>query len=215
MDGDLIACARYRIYDERAKSMMRGGVFKPGGSTHVLFVIYLPQQAVSSSFVGFQGDPWISTHIDDIRPRYDTITLCEAMKMPISHLFISLDDEHKLSYRSKEMPVETAALEEVLTMGAGIDDRQTGFPKDEPSVLDSQPKSKLPKKPGYFLHLHSCIQAAASRLQDSAKNKERATDRVKLLVDLIPRSPTVSTGKSLFISYYMYLTIYTYLENSS
>ena len=62
LNGDLIAYARYRICDLRLKS-------DPGQITHVLFVIHLPRLfAKSYSFVGFQGDPWISYHIDDLRP---------------------------------------------------------------------------------------------------------------------------------------------------
>ena len=58
--GDLIACARYRVYD----LMSKGDQEK---ITHVLFIIHLPRQ-ISCSLVGFQGDPWISCHIDDLIP---------------------------------------------------------------------------------------------------------------------------------------------------
>ena len=175
---------------------------KLGRATHVLFVIHLPQQVVGSSFVGFQGDPWISAHIDDIRHRDDAVTLCEAMKMPISSLFISFDDEQEELHRSEVMPV-TATTAAVQRESSGADELQTGSFEPERSVLgsdlehpvDSQPKTKLPHRHGYFLHLHGCIQAAASRLQDSEKNKERATDRVKLLVDLIPTASAVTIGR--------------------
>ena len=80
-NGDLIACARNRIYDVRSEKER---------DTHVVFVIHLPHQAAnSSSFVGFQGDPWISVHIDDLRPTSDsTIMTYEAMGMAISQLFL-------------------------------------------------------------------------------------------------------------------------------
>jgi len=88
LNADLIACARYRIYDKRAEASQRNKVFRTEGHTHVLFTIHLPRQVLSSSLVGFQGDPWISTHIDVLRPMtYDMITLHEAMGMSISHLF--------------------------------------------------------------------------------------------------------------------------------
>ena len=38
--------------------------------------------------------------------------------------------------------------------------------------------------------LNGCIQAAASRLQDSTQNKKRAIKRVELLIDHIPEEPT-------------------------
>ena len=86
-DGDLIACARYRIYDMRAKALLQ---FSSGLShtTHVLFIIHLPVQAVQSSFVGFQGDPWVSCHIDELRRSGEgTLTLEVAQGAPISELF--------------------------------------------------------------------------------------------------------------------------------
>lgn len=64
----LIACARNRIYDMHVKTLLH----KPYDSyntfsAHVLFIIHLPIQAVKSSFVGFQSEPWISYHIDELR----------------------------------------------------------------------------------------------------------------------------------------------------
>ena len=100
--GDLLACARYRIDDERAKIRWREGQ----GSTHVLFVIHLPRQAEThkTSFVGFQGGSWISAHIDDIRaPPESALTLDDALSSPISQLFYSKTFE---SAAGSEEPVE-------------------------------------------------------------------------------------------------------------
>ena len=91
--GDLIACARYRVSDERAKAL----ALSPGaqtssrsiGCTHVLFIIYLPRQTPSLSFVGFQGDPWSSVHIDELRLTNDEITYTDLFECPISKLFCS------------------------------------------------------------------------------------------------------------------------------
>ena len=63
----------------------------------MVFVIHLPHQAANSSFVGFQGDPWISVHIDDLRPSSDTTIMpYEAMGATISHLFMGTipPDDH-------------------------------------------------------------------------------------------------------------------------
>ena len=150
-------------------------------NTHVLFVIHLPQQSVGSSFVSFQGDPWVSAHIDDLRcMNSDTVTLSEAMNMPISQLFIRPDS--KVS-KEKERESSIAEQTELETFNQQL--TQPFF----------QPKPRNLIKLGYYLRLYGCIQAAASRLQDSDKNKERAIDRVKLLVELIPRSPAVNLGR--------------------
>ena len=89
-NGNLIACARYRIYDERVKATNKNKVQNRIGVTHVLFIVNLPHQvSSSSSFVGFQGDPWISCHIDDLRPTLgNTVEPLQAISATISELFI-------------------------------------------------------------------------------------------------------------------------------
>ena len=259
-DGDLIACARYRIYDEGVKSVKQNSILECEGNTHVLFVIHIPQQSVHSSFVGFQGDPWVSAHIDDLRHKNsDTVTLSEAMNMPISHLFIRPDSKHEVSREREQtfMEIVTTKAEssaededEEMQADESMDDanknalfetepsihpqetiqlpepeilehisepaepRMEGSIAEQPQLQTSdqqlaqphfQPKPKALKKSGYYFRLHGCIQAAASRLQDSAKNKERATDRVKLLMDLIPSSPALNLGRLISpVTKYLY-----------
>ena len=256
MKGDLIACAKYRIYDKRAESRNKREVW-----THVLFIIHLPRQVVGSAFVGFQGDPWISTHIDDLRPARDsTIILHEAMNVSISQLFygtMSADEggrvgEEKISTfadkvfqqnESEIMQVEaiqesmaqdevTLFKEERNSQSPLLEHPQMGT-SAEGELLNEAPEAQEPQKftsdaaeipmqqilpplptwddfEGYsdphtppplegnhytqFRRLHGCIQPAAARLQDSAKNQERATKRVAILVNLIPRNPSFPPG---------------------
>ena len=154
LHGDLIACARHRIYDLRAKAdkML---------ATHVLFIVHLPQQVSSSSFVSFQGDPWISSHIDDLRQPSDTVVSTkEAITMTISEVFLG----QKLFELS----------------------------------INKQPHEKLhPLRSPLFNRLHTCIQAAASRLKDSSI--KRSTKRVEILVHLIPNDYPIVLGLSLII----------------
>ena len=91
---DLIACARHRIYDMRAKASRELTETEAVG-THVLFIVHLPVQTMQSSLVGFQGEPWISAHIDEIRPTSEgNITLDIAQGISISKLFYGpLDDK--------------------------------------------------------------------------------------------------------------------------
>ena len=90
--GDLIACARYRIDDEREKANNQ-----LQHSVHILFIIHLPHQFSEtnnhgSSFVGFQGGHWISAHLDDIcAPTETALTLNNALSAPISDLFYNGD----------------------------------------------------------------------------------------------------------------------------
>ena len=104
--GDLIACARYRVDDEREKANLQRRLEQ--GTTHVLFIIHLPRRGVdkdkeSSSFVGFQGGAWISAYIDDIHtPTEAALTLDEALSAPISELF------YNIPFVSNGRPVDTS-----------------------------------------------------------------------------------------------------------
>ena len=106
--GDLLACARYRIDDEREKSKLR---HKAGeGITHVLFIVHISRQIEDSisSFVGFQGGSWISAHIDDIRPPSESdLTLDDAQNAPISHIFYNgqflTDEEMEIEHSSQQL----------------------------------------------------------------------------------------------------------------
>ena len=72
-----------------ASNLRPQGKFRSDGQiTHVLYIIHLPRQ-MSSSLVSFQGNPWISTHIDNLKhSTNDVIAPHEAVEVPISKLFI-------------------------------------------------------------------------------------------------------------------------------
>ena len=96
-NSDLIACARYRIYDEALRARHRNKIQKQVlGSTHIMFIIRLPQQEVRSKFVGFQSDPWISVHIDDLKlSSQQTVSPEQAISAAISELFIGRFDRER------------------------------------------------------------------------------------------------------------------------
>ena len=96
LNSDLIACTRYRVCDEAIRAKNKNRIHGRGDVTHILIVIRLPQQEVNSQFVGFQGDPWISVHIDDLRPTSEVTVIPEqALNAFISELFIGrLNDRH-------------------------------------------------------------------------------------------------------------------------
>ena len=279
LNGDLIACARYRIYDKRAETSLRN---EREWCTHVLFIIHLPRQAVGSSFVGFQGEPWISTHIDDLRPTTGgTITVREVMGVSISQLFcgkMAADKsgrvgEEKISMVAEKLEEHQHETESMQVEGDHATTVQEGFDQDDKMSVEEEERSQSPppqqlseqsqmdtsikgdtpheapeveeplnltsdsaeapvsgilpptrripegqilpptkddsqeevgphtppwpvegSQNTQFRRLHGCIQPAAARLQDSAKNKERATKRVAILVNLIPRDPSFPPG---------------------
>ena len=230
-NGDLIACARNRIYDARSEKE---------GETHIVFVIHLPHQAANSSFVGFQGDPWISVHIDDLRPTSDsTIMPYEAMDSTISQLFLGsvtpsdqfcslmdqggaadMDNEesdvemdskpskplarpHQLTTDNNEgesMDEDELPLgDERMSEGSDVQCSEEEIMEEEHPASTGIVSDELPHPvtllPPQCRRLHGCIQAAASKLQDD--NKRRATERVEILVNLIPKDITISLGEVL------------------
>ncbi len=210
----------------------------------MVFVIHLPHQAANSSFVGFQGDPWISVHIDDLRPTSDsTIMPYEAMSTAISQLFmgnITPDDQFGLPMDQEgaadasnkdesdtEMDSKPSRREderegkqipppeleeggesmdedelpsneengERMSEGSGPDETEGEGMEEEATLGDAEvpPPMTMTLPPPQCQRLHGCIQAAASKLQDD--NKRRATQRVEILVNLIPKDIQFPLGK--------------------
>ena len=76
---DLIACARYRILDEKAQA--------PQSNTHVVFIISLPRRRGGTKFVGFQGGAWDCYHIDSLMPpKGSLLTIKSALNTSINDI---------------------------------------------------------------------------------------------------------------------------------
>ena len=106
LNGDLLACAKYRLDDIIQEESSRiyqldtpmspeqevasPPIGKPKGCFHVLFTVYLPRKHGSnkSSFVSFHGGEWICTHIDDFFPvqSFSPVTLEDSGQL-LSELF--------------------------------------------------------------------------------------------------------------------------------
>ena len=188
MNADLIACARYRIYDLRAKADSKL-------TTHVLFIIHLPRHVTNTSFVGFQGDPWISFHIDELRPATDNgVSVGDAIKLTISELFrgrsskkisaAAATNEDGCDSDSEGMQNGTSSHGDVSSLESS---GEVVSPEDIKPILISSPCYRL----------HGCIQAAVSKVKDVTH--KRCARRVAKLVSLIPKeSPHEEIGKEWY-----------------
>jgi hypothetical protein len=221
---DLIACARYRIYDIRAKVLLNNS--KQAGVTHVVFVINLPVKVAHPSFVGFQGDPWVSCHIDQLRPSKENAITPEMQEVSISDLFYGgLESEQQefeqqtphFSGASVNKESEQEELEkeqwkeeeihnkEIIIEGEEDTENSYSLKKTleeerETVKVEGNHLHKIPMRPKekytQCVRLNGCIQAAASRLQDSSsQNKQRIAERVRLLMSLVPHKPTFPLGE--------------------
>ena len=80
---DLIACARYRVLDERTQALTT----KSRNITHVVFIISLPRRRGGTKFVGFQGGVWDCYHLDCLMPPKDALTTIQnALNTPINDI---------------------------------------------------------------------------------------------------------------------------------
>lgn len=202
LNGDLIACARYRIYDLKVKADKKQ-------ITHVLFIVYLPHQVVKSSFVSFQGDPWISSHIDDLRPTANNaVSANKAMGLSISDIFLGTAHHEPKSLEAsdvglceqedeliikKESTGDLSSLEPSVTITSKD---MLPNPQDE-TYSQIEPVVSLPNRSPLYCRLHGCIQAAASKLQDSSYISKRCTKRVEILVHLISKAAPKEIGKCI------------------
>ena len=180
LNGDLIACAKYRVYYERVNALNKNKIQNRDGVTHILFIINLPHQVSSSTFVGFQGNLWISSYIDDLRPTSsDTVEPLHAIATNISELFIG-------EYIHDIAPLLEGTLAEVAP--CLLQTFQEKESSTKPEIHPTAQKLGMRQTPsGQCRRLYGCIQAAASRLEDSTK--DRSTQRVTHLTKLIQRSP--------------------------
>lgn len=55
-----------------------------------------------------------------------------------------------------------------------------------------------------YKKVHSLIQKAASRLQDNEENRHRTTERINLLIDLIPTDDSSDNGTYIYKLYVDY-----------
>ena len=81
---DLIACARYRVLDEKTQASQFTKVI-----THVVFIISLPRRRGGTKFVGFQGGAWECYHMDSLLPPKDSLlTIKCALNTPINDILL-------------------------------------------------------------------------------------------------------------------------------
>ena len=141
LNYDLIACARYRVCNEATKAKAKDQLCGATDVTHILFIVRLPQQEVKSQFVGFQGEPWISVHIDELRIwSKATILPQQAFTAKISEMFIGKYDEKKPERQLYKDPeaVSTTSVES---------EEDTNVPKEPEEMKQSTEDFIASKEP--------------------------------------------------------------------
>ena len=193
LNGNLIACARYRIYDERVKASEKNNIQGRCGMTHVLFIINLPHHISESVFAGFQGDPWICSHVDDLVPTFGTIIKPLGATVTMSQLFIGEYINNVDSFLLMETACSAEQFQNSITEipTSGCNRIQQREDTTTHSSMLKKPENRCPT--AQCRYINGCIQAAISKLEDNT-TKDRSLQQVLCLRKLIPSDPPPYLG---------------------
>lgn len=187
VNGDLIACARNRIYDLKAKA-------DDQQITHVLFVIHLPHHMISSSFVGFQGDPWVSSHVDDLRPGADNeIKPHDVIGSTISELFLGTPDSSFLFHR--EIEEDVSAVEGMDVSGPSGEEvaaSEEGAASEE--MLSDDEEKDSATAPG---HLQETQHQEEEEMETEGVLPSHPEESHEMVVDNMETEPSLSSDAPL------------------
>ena len=175
-NATLIACARHLLLEQRVAAIEDQQEILGSNSVsplHIVLVVQLPHVAGGcAKFVGFQGGKWLSVHIDELRPPSLQIPSVEFLvDRPISDLF---DAERAASARTSLVKIDE---EEVGAEQVGI-------------------ASSLRHNVDIISLLRTCVQAAIARIDDNS-SISRATNRIELMLGLLPENGSQHTGMPL------------------
>ncbi|XP_040977593.1 E3 ubiquitin-protein ligase rnf213-alpha-like [Aquila chrysaetos chrysaetos] len=152
----LLACAKYCITDEQRRS----------ASPHLLHVVLItkvPRVLGGCSYLAFDSGKWKSIHLDDLMPPENfKANLGHLSKMTIAEIFLSSSLQQHLPAGS---PEDSAALGSLTMSGR--------YPDENPQFLDVDSMIK------------GSIQKAVIQLEDKKDNSQRATERIKILHNLL------------------------------
>ncbi|XP_073689267.1 E3 ubiquitin-protein ligase rnf213-alpha [Garra rufa] len=159
---NVIASAKYSSINEINKFRK-----EDNQKVFVYFITKLPRMDGGTSYIGFNGGPWKSVHIDDLRRSKDIVSDIKALQcLTISQLFEEKADE------PEAMEVEEMYMEEEEKME--LEDN-TGWK----NVLDTTAL------------VRSCVQSAVGMLRDQTEASTRSTKRVEILLMLLADNQTL------------------------
>uniref|UniRef100_A0A3Q3GTF4 Ring finger protein 213 n=1 Tax=Labrus bergylta TaxID=56723 RepID=A0A3Q3GTF4_9LABR len=152
----------------------------------VYFVTKLPRIEGGTSFVGFQGGPWRSVHIDDLRRSKEFVTDVNCLKkLCMSEIFEDPPEGN---------PPENFFLKQYHTYDIHFKDIFTFLDAFLLCMMHCnflfiflQVLEGLLDIPNL---LRSCVQSAVSMLRDSTDNAKLSTKRVESLLTLLDESQT-------------------------
>ena len=196
LNGDLIACAKYRVNDILNEEMLKQTVTpereEPKGHFYVLFTIYIPRKHGNSksSFVGFLGGKWTSAHIDEFFP-----------VQPFSPVLLACgDQETRLSELFHRLYIEPSSLET-----PGIKAQQIQLDNEKPKQVDP---SRL-----YNCYTQQAVKdASLLPTGEKAKRMKKISD---ILLSFLQNDMQINMGKCNEDYYYSTVLTLFFSQNST
>ena len=163
---------------------------------HVVFIVQLPRKAGGTNFVGFQGGNWLSVHLDDLRsPKENELSFQSAIQCSISDIFNSM--YQSFTSTTLEQETEPTSLNQKLepsSLGEELEPcEHSQYQSLSENVSQALNVTTDRLQSGSFnanRRLRDLIQMACSCLYDTEQNRERTTERINILTDLIPTEST-------------------------
>ncbi|KAL1277475.1 hypothetical protein QQF64_024148 [Cirrhinus molitorella] len=182
---NVIASAKYSSINEINKFRK-----EDNQKVFVYFITKLPRMDGGTSYIGFNGGPWKSVHIDDLRRSKDIVSDIKALQcLTISQLFEEKADD------PEAMEVEEMYVEEEEKME--LEDN-TGWK----NVLDTTAL------------LRSCVQSAVGMLRDQTEASTRSTKRVEILLMLLADNQTLQAEFLKTLKKRLHFLLMTHDENT-
>ncbi|KAM9300337.1 E3 ubiquitin-protein ligase rnf213-alpha-like [Morus bassanus] len=145
------------------------------GPSHVVLATQVPRVLGGCSYLAFDSGEWMSIHLDDLMPPDNfTANLGQLAKMTIAEIFMATFQGHLPT----GSPEESAALEDPA--------KSSLFPERNLLSIDFMIKQS--------------IQKAVIQLEDKTDNNRRATERVKIIHNLLSQDNSRTTLSSHFMS---------------
>ncbi|XP_068434126.1 E3 ubiquitin-protein ligase rnf213-alpha isoform X2 [Clinocottus analis] len=179
--ANLIASAKYSSINEINKMAQESR----GSRVFVYFITRLPRVEGGTSYVGFQGGPWRSVHIDDLRRSNDIVSDIKVLQsMTISQLF-----ETKMS--------ESEAMEHDYLYTENEQEEAESKENGCYNVVDTTAL------------VRSCVQSAVGMLRDQVESGLRSTQRVEILLTLLSDSDEVKAEFLQTVKRHLHLLLAT------
>ncbi|KAF4115423.1 E3 ubiquitin-protein ligase rnf213-alpha isoform X2 [Onychostoma macrolepis] len=181
---NVIASAKYSSINEINKFRK-----EDNQKVFVYFITKLPRMDGGTSYIGFNGGPWKSVHIDDLRRSKDFVSDIKALQcLTISQLFEEKTDEPE-AMEVDDMYTEDEKME--------LEDN-TGWK----NVLDTTAL------------VRSCVQSAVGMLRDQTEASTRSTKRVEILLMLLADNKTLHAEFMKTLKKRLHFLLMTHDENT-